>query len=222
VLAGVLVGLVVLAVIAIILAGPSSLEPGQTYTDDFTAADASLFSECLREQACPVIVDRGRLRFDVQRPFGITNVFLDVEPSQQIRSITMSSLVFPGVPAPGVAGGPACGWGAAGVTAQLFGDGTLQLADVSTAEPIATTSTPAVPADASALVRLTCSQPTAAGDVAVEAERVGQPGDGDQEVTGSVQATVPANRSLDGAGFAAQSGETVASVHFDDLEIRVD
>lgn len=204
------------------LAGPSYLEPGETYTDDFATADASLFSECLQDQACPVIVDRGRLRFDVERPFTTSNVLLDVDPSQPVRSLSLSSLVFPGVADPEVAGGPACGWGAAGVTAQLYGDGTLELAELTTAEPLATTSTPAVPTDGSALVRLTCTQPTAGGDVSVEAERIAQPGEVDQEVAGSVRATVPANRSLDGAGVAAQSGETAASVHFDDLEVQVD
>jgi hypothetical protein len=217
-----LVGVTALAVLAVLFAEPGYLEAGESYTDDFASSDASLFSQCFEDPSCPLVVEGGRLRFDVPRPMSIGNLLLDADPSESIRSITLSALVFPGEQVPGVAGGPACGWGTGGVTAQLFADGTLELADMNTAEPLASTSTPALASDEAAMVQLTCSQPTPDGEVSVEAQRVGLPDSGDQGGGATLQATAPANRSLAGAGFAAQSGETAASVHFDDLEVRVD
>jgi hypothetical protein len=207
--------LVALVVLAVIFAEPGYLMTGESYTDDFASSDASLFSECLSEPSCPVVIEDGRLRFDVPQPMSIANVLLDADPDASIRSIMLSALVFPGEQVPGVAGGPACGWGTGGITAQLFGDGTLQLADANTAEPFASTSTPALAGAEAAQVELTCSQADPTGEVSVEARIVGQ------EDT-SIEATAPANRALAGAGFAAQSGDAAASVHFDDLEVAVE
>jgi hypothetical protein len=207
--------LVALVVLAIVFAEPGYLMAGESYTDDFSSSDVSLFSECFSEATCPVVIEDGRLRFDVPQPMSIGNVLLDVDPDASIRSITLSALVSPDEQVSAVAGGPACGFGSGGISALLFGDGTLQLADLNTGEPFASTGTPALAGAEAARVELTCSQADPTGEVSLEGRIVGQTGT-------TIAATVPSNGALVGAGFAAGAGEAAGWVHFDDLEVGVE
>jgi hypothetical protein len=206
--------LVALVVLANVFAEPGYLMAGESYTDDFSSSDVSLFSECFSEATCPVVIEDARLLFDVPQPMSIGNVLLDVDPDASIRSITLAALVSPGEQVSAVAGGPACGFGSGGITALLFDDGTLQLADLITGEPFASTATPAL-AGTEARVELTCSQADPTGEVSLEGRIVGQTGT-------TIAATVPSNGALVGAGFAAGAGEAAGWVHFDDLEVRVE
>jgi hypothetical protein len=220
VLAAIAAIFVILVVVAVMFGEPVAPFGEGMAQDDFTTTEGSLFSFCYEDQACPAEIEDGQLRFDVDDPNSIASIMIGSDPPEAFASATVTVMVSPGEPEPGVAGGPACGWGQGGVTVQLFGDGTLQIADVSHAEPLASTTTAALGANEAALVSITCVQDAATGDVTVQAQRVA--GADAELADGDLRATVPNPGTFESIGLAAQSGADPVSVRFDEFDVSVE